>query len=101
MDWKERLRKRLRKSRIWALLMFLGSLMNIAFAWPTVWNAWHTEQLGALSIVSSWMLLYIQIVFSTNGWIQKDKFLSYSGVGAAMSTAAILIRLYSVRYHWF
>lgn len=101
MDWKEKLRERLKRSRLWTLALLIGSGLNVVFAWPTVWNVWHSEELAAFSIMSSWMLLYIQLIFAANGWVYKDKFLNYSGVGAAMSTAAILVRLYQVKYHLF
>jgi hypothetical protein len=47
-----------------------------------------------------WLLIIVQWGFSANAWALQDRFMCISGSLAGCCTAAILARVYGLKYRW-
>ncbi len=79
----------------WNKIIWFVGLLSPTFMLPQAYKIWETRNVSGISINSLWLLLFIQIGFTSHGYFQRDRLLLVSsGLGALVNIFVI----FSVSY---
>ncbi len=79
----------------WEKIIFLIGIVNALAVVPQLIQILKTQETKGLSIEMLFVFLFVQIGFTTHGYIMRDKALLYCiGLSAVINTATIASALY-------